>query len=152
MNSFFESYEVIIKKLFNHYQVTNKKTERHMREEDFHDSVYMKCVDIATGLYYGSLMCNYYTNQFATYNNNQRNIGYEVYDPLEYGEEVALTSPVPTYQDFVERLGEYIIKNIEVPDAKDLIWAKNVKLTRKNVLNLLKPLEIKHNESCKRQK
>lgn len=146
MNSFFESYEVIIKKLFNHYQVTNKKTERHMREEDFHDSVYMKCVDIATGLYYGSLMCNYYTNQFATYNNNQRNIGYEVYDPLEYGEEVALTSPVPTYQDFVERLGEYIIKNIEVPDAKDLIWAKNVKLTRKNVLNLLKPLEIKHNE------
>lgn len=38
------------------------------------------------------------------------------------------------------------IKNIEVPDAKDLIWAKNVKLTRKNVLNLLKPLEIKHNE------
>lgn len=71
MNSFFESYEVIIKKLFNHYQVTNKKTERHMREEDFHDSVYMKCVDIATGLYYGSLMCNYYTNQFATYNNNQ---------------------------------------------------------------------------------
>lgn len=102
-----------------------------MREEDFHDSVYMKCVDIATGLYYGSLMCNYYTNQFATYNNNQRNIGYEVYDPLEYGEEVALTSPVPTYQDFVERLGEYIIKNIEVPDAKDLIWAKNVNYTKK---------------------
>lgn len=57
-----------------------------------------------------------------------------------------LLLPVPTYQDFVERLGEYIIKNIEVPDAKDLIWAKNVKLTRKNVLNLLKPLEIKHNE------
>lgn len=33
-----------------------------------------------------------------------------------------------------------------MPDAKDLIWAKNVKLTRTNVLNLLKPLEIKHNE------
>ena len=34
----------------------------------------------------GSLMCNYFTNEFATYNNYQNSIGYEVYDPIEYGE------------------------------------------------------------------
>ena len=50
-----------------------------MREVDFNHSVYMKCVDIATGLYYGSLMCNHYTDQSATYNNRQNNIGYMVY-------------------------------------------------------------------------
>lgn len=77
----------------------------NIREEDFHHSVYMKGVDIATGLYYGSLMCNYYTNQFATYNNIQNSIGYEVYDPLKYGEDVIITAPIPTYQDFIERLG-----------------------------------------------
>ena len=45
-----------------------------MREVDFNHSVYMKCVDIATGLYYGSLMCNHYTDQSATYNNRQNYI------------------------------------------------------------------------------
>jgi len=145
-HSFFESYEAVLKQVFDSYKVTGDSRVRDMREEDFHNSVFMKCVDIATGLYYGSLMCNYYTDQFATYNNVQNNIGYEVYDPLENGEEVAITSPIPTYQDFVERLGDYVVRRIEVPDDKNLVWVKDVALTRKNVLTLLEPVEIKHEE------
>lgn len=118
----------------------------NMREEDFHNSVYMKCVDIATGLYYGSLMCNYYTNEFATYNNNQNSIGYEVYDPLEYGEDVIITAPIPTYQDFIERLGDYVINSLEMPVPRDVHWVRNVELTRRNVLHLLEKIKLKHQE------
>lgn len=146
LNSFFESYETVLKMIFDFYQVSIDRESWKIREEDFQNSVYMKCVDIATGLYYGSLMCNYYTNQFVTYNSDQNSIGYEVYDPLEYAEDVILTSPIPTYQDFIERLGEYVIKNIEVPCIKNFVWVKNVELTRDNVLNLLEPIEINNNK------
>lgn len=114
----------------------------NMREVDFNHSVYMKCVDIATGLYYGSLMCNHYTDQFATYNNRQNNIGYEVYDPLEYGEDVIITAPIPTYQDYIERLGDYVIGSLEQPLHRDIYWVKDVELTRRNILHLIKTVKV----------
>lgn len=113
-----------------------------MDAQDFKNSLYMKCVDIAIGLFYGSLMCNYYTNQFSTYNNRQDSIGYEVYDPLEYGEELHLAAPIPVYQSFVERLNECTLVNIELPEIKDVHWVQDADLTRRNVLNLLKPLTV----------
>lgn len=117
-----------------------------MREEDFRNSTFMKCVDIATGLFYGSLMCNYYTNEFATYNNTQNSIGYEVYDPLEYGEEIIITAPIPTYQDYVERLGDNVLNSLEVPTIHNVNRVRDVELTRRNVLHLLESVEFKHIE------
>lgn len=146
MNSFMESYEVVFRYVFSYYDVSADRKSMNIREEDFHHSVYMKCVDIATGLFYGSLMCNHYTNQFATYNNNQNNIGYEVYDPLEYGEDVIITSPIPTYQNHIERLGDYVINILEQPLSRDIYWVKDVKLTRRNVLNLLETIIVKKQE------
>ena len=118
----------------------------NMREEDFNHSVYMKCVDIATGLYYGSLMCNHYTNRFATYNNYQNSIGYEVYDPLEYGEDVIITAPIPTFQDHIERLGDYVINAIEQPLSRDINWVKDVDMTRRNILHLIETVNVKKQE------
>lgn len=146
MNSFLENFETVFRNIFKYFNIPTDKETMNMREEDFHSSVYMKCVDIATGLYYGSLMCNYYTNEFATYNNNQNSIGYEVYDPLEYGEDVIITSPIPTYQDFIERLGDYVINSLEMPVPRDVHWVRNVELTRRNVLHLLEKIELKHKE------
>ena len=80
----------------------------------------MKSVDVATGIYYGSLMCNYFTNEFATYNNYQNSIGYEVYDPIEYGEDVYIATPVPTYQDYIEKLGDMVINRIDLPEKERL--------------------------------
>lgn len=146
MNSFLESFETVFRYVFDYFSIPSDRKSMNMREEDFCHSVYMKCVDIATGLYYGSLMCNYYTNQFATYNNNQNSIGYEVYDPLEYGEDVIITAPIPTYQDFIERLGDYAINSLELPVLRDVHWVQNVELTRRNVLHLLEKIELKHQE------
>lgn len=146
MNSFLESFEFILRYVFDYYGTPADRKSMNMREEDFLHSVYMKCVDIATGLYYGSLMCNHYTNQFATYNNNQNNIGYEVYDPLEYGEDVIITAPIPTYQDYIERLGDYVINTLEQPLHRDIHWAKDVELTRRNVLHLIETNKVKKQE------
>lgn len=143
MNSFMESFEKVFRYVFEYYNISVDRKSMNIREGDFHHSVYMKGVDIATGLYYGSLMCNYYTNQFSTYNNIQNSIGYEVYDPLEYGEDVIITAPIPTYQDFIERLGDYAINSLEMPVQRDVCWVGNVELTRRNVLHLLETVELK---------
>lgn len=146
MNSFMENFETVLRYVFDYYSISADRNSMNMREEDFRQSVYMKCVDIASGLYYGSLMCNYYTNHFATYNNRQNSIGYEVYDPLEYGEDVIITAPIPIYQDFIERLGDYVINSLEVPAIHDVRWVGDVELTRRNVLHLLEPIDFKHIE------
>lgn len=145
-DAFFASYEFVLKDIFSMFQETYSELEKIGDESEFQNSIFMKCVDIATGIYYGSLMCNYYTNEFATYNNYQQSIGYEVYDPIEYGEDEHIATPVPTYQDFIESLGDMVIGRIEVPEKKDIIWVKDVTITRKNILSLIAPIEIKGDE------
>lgn len=144
INSFMESFENVFKNVFHFYCFSNDNKSISYQDGDINKSIFMKCADIATGLYYGSLMCNYYINQFATYNNKQNNIGYEVYDPLEYGENIFITAPIPTYQDFVEKLGDYVINLLEIPKSRDINWVRNVELTRSNILRFLEPIEIKH--------
>lgn len=53
---FFEKYEEkIVVGSYHRFKTTSAdRKSMNMREEDFIHSVYMKCVDIATGLYYGS--------------------------------------------------------------------------------------------------
>ena len=143
MDSFFCSYEAILKQVFMLFQEPFSKTDSYMREEDFINSILMKCVDVATGYYYGSLMCNYYTNEFATYNNWQESIGYETYDPIEYGEDIYIATPIPTYQDFIEKLGNVIVNRIEFPEKRDQQWVRNAVITRKNLLSLIEPVEVK---------
>ncbi len=140
------SYEKVIKRVFSFYNIIESEPPINLYPGSFLNSTYMKCIDIATGLFYGSLMCNYYTDQFSTYDNFQDCIGFEVYDPLEYGEEIVLTSPIPTYQDFVERLGDEVVNSVIIPDTRDLEWVRNVELTRENVLALLKPIKHKDQE------
>ena len=146
INSFLQCFEQVLRYVFEYYETLADSKSMNIREEDFIHSVYMKCVDIATGLYYGSLMCNHYTNQFATYNNYQNSIGYEVYDPLEYGEDVIITAPIPTFQDYIEKLGDYIINALEQPIPRDISWVKDVELTRRNVLHLMETVKVKKQE------
>lgn len=80
-------------------------------------------------------MCNYFLDNFATYNNDQDSIGYEVYDPIEYGEELNIKSPLPIYQPKIEKMCVKILSHIELPLKKDDAWWKDLDLTKKNLLN-----------------
>lgn len=144
INSFFKSLDDVLSTIFKFYNIKNENRSTHIRGEDFAHSTYRKCIDIAIGIYYGSLMCNYFTSKFATYNNIQNSIGYEVYDPLEYGEEVNIISPIPMYNDRIERLEEFVINSLELPIDNHSKWARNTEITRKNLLHLLDEIEYKN--------
>lgn len=94
----------------------------------------------------GSLMCNYFLDNFATYNNDQESIGYEVYDPIEYGEELKIKSPLPIFQPKIEKMCDKILSHIESPPKKDDAWWKDLDLTKKNLLNILQPIEFDSHE------
>lgn len=143
MGAFFCSFERVIEKIFNMFGEGLQPEKTYLMHTDFTNSFYMKCVDTATGIFFGSLMCNYYTDEFATYNNSQNSIGFQVYDPIAYDEDIFIATPIPIYQPFVENLGDAVINRLELPDAPNQEWAKDANLTRKNLLTLLLPVETK---------
>lgn len=144
-NSFLYSLEKIFAEIFEFYdRKINDDKDRILREGDFYHSLFLKCIDISVGLLYGSLMCNYYLNEFATFNNASNTIGYEVYDPLEYGEDVNIISPIPVFRQEIEILDNKIIDQIVIPEHKNSEWAKDIKITKDNLLNILKPIKYKN--------
>lgn len=140
------SLEVIAKKIYSLYEESYSEKKYIGEARNFRNSTYRKCMDVSIGLLYGSLMCNYYTNEFATYNNYQKSIGYELYDPIEYGEDTYLTTPISTYQDYIEQLGDYIVERINLPYKKNIDWVKDASFTRKNLLSIIKPIVKKDKE------
>lgn len=92
-----------------------------------------KCLDIANDIVVGSFMCNYYSNQFGTHNNIQDCLGYEVYDPLEYKENFPVTTPLPIFNSISEEMNDIIASKIDISLPKDIMWVKNIELTRKNL-------------------
>lgn len=109
------------------------KDERYIYGE-FTSSLVKKCFDIANDIVKGSFMCNYYSNQFGTYNNEQNCLGYEVYDPLESEEYFPVTTPLPNYSSDIEDLNDTVAARVEIPTVRDTLWVKDIELTRKNHL------------------
>ena len=111
----------------------------------FSDSLYRKIIDISIDIFWGSLMCNYYTEQFASYNNTQCSIGYEVYDPIPYDDERCFfASPIPTYESSIEQMCDKTVSCIERPLQYDRKWSIDADLSIKNILKLLVPVSFKN--------
>ncbi len=109
-------------------------------EHDFDVSIFRKCTCIAIDIFYGSLMCNYYSTEFGTYNNYQDSIGYEVYDPLEYGDGLNIKSPLSIFQPNVEKMGNLLLNKLDLSRSKDEQWWRDLSHTKNNVLGLLSPI------------
>lgn len=143
INSFMCSFERVIKEYFDVYGVLYDAEERaHGGEREFENSLMKKAIIIAQDIFYGSMMCNYFTNQFATYNNVQNSIGYEVYDPIEYEEEMRITPPISVFQEEIEKMGDIIISRMTLPDEDTVQWVKNVTITENNLYQLTQPVEL----------
>jgi hypothetical protein len=95
---------------------------------------------VSTDIFVGSLMCSYYTKEFGTFNNYQESIGYEVYDPLRYGEDLMIRTPFSIYQPEIEKMGEKKLRQLQGPTIRDDQWWMDLDLTKANFLNLLKPI------------
>lgn len=141
LNSFMEGFENVIKYVFECYKTEPDNTAKEPIE--FDNSIYMKCMDIATGLYLGSLMCNYYTDKIE---NTEGILKFKEYNPLEYGEQINLTAPVSKYHSLIEELGDRLLCKLENPDSHDVLWLKDAKLTRRNIMHLLGKVYFKKKE------
>jgi len=142
-DSFLASLEKVFREIFKMYALPFD-TDAYLKQGEryFGASIFKKCICIAIDIFYGSLMCNYYSLEFGTYNNHQDCIGYEVYNPLEYGDELKIKSPVSIYQPDVEKMGALVLSKLNSSDTKDEKWWSNLKHTQENVLSLLSPISF----------
>jgi len=139
--AFLASLEKVFSEVFRMYGLPfDADAYLKQDERDFDVSIFRKCTCIAIDIFYGSLMCNYYSTEFGTYNNYQDSIGYEVYDPLEYGDGLNIKSPLSIYQPNVEKMGNLLLNKLDLSGSKDEQWWSDLNHTKRNILNLLSPV------------
>ena len=141
-NSFISSFGKVVAHVFADYGLSYSKAETFpVGESSFLYSRTRKALIVAQDIYYGSLMCNYYTKDFEAFNGNQDIIGFDVYDPCEYDDStIHVTSPVPTFEGKVTELGNRIVARIEEPTVHDLKWVKDMSITERNLHILSEPV------------
>ena len=132
--SFLKSFERIVYLIFNEYAFLEDKLELQ-HSNSFSNSMKKKL--IAQDIFYGSLMCNYFENEFISYNDKDDIIGYKVYNPITYESTENYTAPIPTYNNEIEQMQNCALKNIDESMNKDEKWVKNAELTKSNVLSLI---------------
>ena len=106
------SLENVLKRIFKQYRIPLKSENIFNKLGGFSSSQHRKCLCIALDLLYGSLMCNYYSATFGTYNNYQNSIGYEVFDPLPEGEDIYITTPLSVFQTKIAKMGDHLVKKL----------------------------------------
>lgn len=140
--SYLASLEIVTKEIFMQYGLPfNFDEYLKLREDDFSSSIFRKCVSISIDTFIGSLMCNYYLSDFATYNNKWDSIGYEIYDPLEFGEEFNYCCPISIYNPQTEVMCDTVVSHINIPAIKDEVWWKDKDTSKDNLLRILEPIE-----------
>ena len=140
-NAFLSSMETVFRHIFQMYDLPfDFNLYLKQDERDFGSSIFKKCACIAIDVFYGSLMCNYYSSEFGTYNNYQDSIGYEVYDPLEYSEELNIKSPLSIYQPRIEKMGNLLLNKLDFSRTKDEQWWSDLSHTKSNILSLMTPI------------
>ena len=146
-NKMLASLEKAFQNVFSAYGLQLKVSDiKEQDEHDFSASLFRKCTCIAIDIFYGSMMCNYYLKDFATYNNAEDTIGFEIYNPIEYGETNNIRSPLSVYQTNVENMGDIVLCNLDLPENKDNDWWSDLDNAKENILKLIAPIDYKHNE------
>ena len=144
--SFLKSFEKIVFSIFKLYSYSEKE-DKEVGYYNFGNSIQKKLICIAQDIFYGSLMCNYFTEDFASYNNSAESIGFEIYNPFEYKSGNNYTAPIPVYNYEIEKMQDLSLCNIDVSMKKDEIWVKDAKLTKRNVLSIIEsPIKFKKRE------
>lgn len=144
---FLSSFEKVFTDVFSLYGLPfNRNDRKYIDGSDFESSLLRKCTCISIDRFYGSLMCNYYSSDFGTFNNSQDSIGYEIYDPLEYIEELNITGPISTFQPKIEKMGDLILSKAELPLIKNEKWWKDLSITKRNIINFLRPIMFDNHE------
>lgn len=140
---FQEIFKDVCKKYNYHYN-KDERFDDHLNL--FSDSMLKKCLLIAQDLMLGSLMCNYYINNFSIYGDN-KTFGYALYEPFNFAEqEFNILSPVSLYSESIDRLNNKIIKKLNLYDERDYNWFINSELSLDNIKKALEPIIYRKEE------
>ena len=144
--SFLSSFGKVIKETFAEYGLSySTKNSFNLDEYLFRYSPERKALIVAQEIYYGSLMCNYFTNEFVCFNNDQSIMGYSIYDPREYDDAtIHVTSPLPTFSSNVIELENRTISRFEEPKRHDVAWVKDMSITERNLCKLSECIEFRN--------
>ena len=138
----------VVRDIYAVYQLDYIDYRYRMNRINYVVSLNRKCLDLACDMFFGSLMSNYYLDEFATFNNYHNTIGYDLYDPLIYGDDSNLQAPIPIYQDETEKIGEYWVGVVNDLNSKDEAWVNDLELTLEKVVSLTNPFYYKKEEWC----
>lgn len=144
--SFLKSFERIVFSINKLYSYS-EKDDKEVGYYNFGNSIQKKLICIAQDIFYGSLMCNYFTEDFASYNNASKSIGFEIYNPIGYKSGDNFTAPVPVYNQKIEKMQDLALCNIDISMEKNEIWVKDAELTKHNVLTIIySPIKFEKRE------
>lgn len=145
--SMLASMEKTFQAIFSCYGLTLNTADIQKKDaQDFSVSLFRKCASISIDVFYGSMMCNYYSKNFATYNNVTNTIGFEIYNPLEYMDNINIRSPLPVYQPNIEKMGDLVLCRLTFPEKKDRLWWADLDNAKTNLLQLLAPINYQKHE------
>ena len=132
-------------KFYNYsYSKETEKFDEHINK--FEDSILKKILLISQDILLGSLMCNYYTEEFSVLNDN-KTFGYKVYEPFRFDkEELRIYSPVSIYCEKIDKLNNEICSRVDLYGIRDERWFKDVQLSIENVKKLYQPIKYKGEE------
>ncbi len=139
-------FQEIFKKIcdiygYNCYE--KEKFDIHLNK--FEDSLLKKILLLSQDILLGSLMTNYYTNEFSVYNDDQ-NFGYKNYSYIMYDEEkIYLTSPVSPYNELIDKLNNKVCETVELYKNNNYRWFKNKKVSIDNCCKMTKPIVYDNN-------
>ncbi len=140
-------YQGIFKDIAKKYRYDYLKEERFdIHINPFENSMLKKILLISQDILLGSLMTNYYTEEFSIFNDDIT-LGYKSFSYIDYNEEkIYLTTPISPYNELIDKLNNLKCEEIGLYEQRNYDWFKDVQIS-KNVCSILMK-EIKYkNES-----
>lgn len=142
-------YKNILMNLLEEYDIKIETFVESLNYSSFFDSNIYKFLNIAQQRLIGTLMCNYYTNEFCMNKNNYENkVGYSVYNPYQYDDsfELNYVHPYSKFNELADSIDQKLKDKIEQSSEKGKDWENDVKGIKENLLKLIEPIEINNDK------
>lgn len=146
---YLQIFQYIIYDIAKKYKFDLKKDYENIHPEYFSDTLACKIITLSRYVLEGTLMCNYYTDEFCLHKNTFENkVGYGVYNPYEYEDSFTLNyvHPYSVFNPLADKLDEKLENTISQTLKKENGWEDDVNDIKTNLFNLIKPIKLK-NES-----
>ena len=143
---YLQLFQKIIYKVSKKYNFNLAEDFENIRPEFFKDTLACKIVEVSRHVLEGTLMCNYYTNEFCLNKNTFENkIGYGIYNPYEYEESFDLnfSHPYSLFNQLADKLDEKTEAKINQTIEKEKGWEDDVENIKKNLFKFISPITIK---------